>query len=256
MTGYLGEETLLDKAKEINKRVKEELGFTVNIGVANNKLLAKMASDFTKPDRIHTLFKEEIKTIGDLAHFDRNILIKKFGKQGNMIWEYANGIDDSEIKYIPEQPKCIGNEITLPKDICKIQELEEILLALTEQVTYRLRRHKLLANSVSVQLKTNGFISTSHQGKLDFATSNTQLIYKKAKHLLKEMHNEENFIRLIGVRVDNLVNTEEVQLSLFYDKNEEKMGKIDSIMDKLKDKYGYNSITLARKNEHRKLYKI
>ena len=144
MTFYLGKETLLDKAKEINKRVKEELGFTVNIGVANNKVLAKMASDFTKPDRIHTLFKEEIpskmwtlpvselfsigrrtlpklnnlgiKTIGDLAHFDRNILIKKFGKQGNMIWEYANGIDNSEVKYEPEQPKCIHKYFT-PREI-------------------------------------------------------------------------------------------------------------------------------------------
>jgi len=274
MTFYLGKETLLDKAKEINKRVKEELGFTVNIGVANNKVLAKMASDFTKPDRIHTLFKEEIpskmwtlpvselfsigrrtlpklnnlgiKTIGDLAKYDKQVLMKKFGKYGIQMWEYANGIDNSEVKYEPEQPKCIGNEITLPRDICKRQELEEMLLALTEQVTYRLRRHKLLANSVSVQLKTKEFISTSHQGKLDFATSNTQLIYKKAKKLLKEMHNEEHFIRLIGVRVDNLVNIDEVQLSLFNDKNEEKRDKIDNIMDELKNKYGYNSVTLAR----------
>lgn len=279
MTEYLGDKTLLDKAKEINRRVREELGFTVNIGVANNKLLAKMASDFTKPDRIHTLYREEIpikmwslpvaelfsigrrtvpklnemgiKTIGELAHFDRNALIKKFGKQGNVIWEYANGIDNSEVNYREEKPKCIGNEITLPKDLWKIQDLEEILLALTEQVTYRLRKQNMLANSVSVQLKTREFISTSHQGKLDFATSNTHLIYKKAKQLLTEMHNENNFIRLIGVRVDNLTDTQEVQLSLFNGKNEEKKEKIDSIMDELKNKYGYNSITLARKNECR-----
>lgn len=274
MTEYLRTDTLINKAKEINKRVKEELGFTVNIGLSNNKLLAKMASDFTKPDRIHTLFKEEIpnkmwilpvselfsigrrtvpklndlgiKTIGDLAHFDRNILIKKFGKQGNLIWEYANGIDNSEVKYKAERPKCIGNEITLPEDICKNQKLEEILLALTEQVTYRLRKHNLLANSVSVQLKTKDFVSNSHQGKLDFATANTKLIYKKAKQLLREMHNEDTFIRLIGVRVDNLIETTEVQLSLFNDENEEKRDKIDSVVDELKNKYGYNSITLAR----------
>lgn len=120
MTEYLRNDTLISKAKEINKRVREELGFTVNIGVAHNKLLAKMASDFTKPDRIHTLYEEEIpikmwnlpvselfsigrrtvpklnglgiKTIGDLAHFDRKILIKKFGKYGNLIWESYMGI--------------------------------------------------------------------------------------------------------------------------------------------------------------------
>lgn len=284
MTGYLREDTLFHKAIEINSRVKKELGFTVNIGVSSNKLLAKMASDFTKPDKIHTLFKEEIstkmwelpvselfsigkrtvpklnnigiKTIGDLAHFDRNILMKKLGKQGNLIWEYANGIDNSEVKYEPEKPKCIGNEITLPEDICKTQKLEEILLALAEQVAYRLRKKDMLAGSVSVQLKTKEFINTSHQGKLDFSTSNTKLIYKRAKQLLKEMHKEDTFIRLIGLRVDNLVESDEVQLSLFNDKTEEKMEKIDSILDELKDKYGYHSVTLARKNEYRKLYKF
>ena len=284
MTEYLGTDTLYDKAVEINKRVREELGFTVNVGVANNKLLAKMASDFTKPDKIHTLYNTEIptkmwnlpvselfsigrrtvpklnmlgiKTIGDLAHFDRSILIKKFGKYGNLIWEYANGIDNSEVKYIPEKPKCIGNEITLPEDICKNQKLEEVLLALSEQVAYRLRRHGMLANSVSVQLKTKDFQNSSHQGKLDFTTSNTKLIYKKAKQLLNEMHSEDTFIRLIGVRVDNLVESDEVQLSLFNDETEEKRNKIDSVMDELKNKYGYNAVTLARKNEYRQLYKI
>lgn len=173
-----------------------------------------------------------------------------------MIWEYANGIDNSEVKYIPEKPKCIGNEITLPEDICKNQKLEEVLLALSEQVAYRLRRHGMLANSVSVQLKTKDFQNSSHQGKLDFTTSNTKLIYKKAKQLLNEMHSEDTFIRLIGVRVDNLVESDEVQLSLFNDETEEKRNKIDSVMDELKNKYGYNAVTLARKNEYRQLYKI
>lgn len=149
MTNYLMKDTLLNKAKEISKRVKQELGFTVNIGVANNKLLAKMASDFTKPDKIHTLYQEEIpekmwnlpiaelfmlgkktvpklynmqiKTIGDLAKVNKNILEKKFGKHGIMMWEYANGIDLSEVKYQKEDPKCIGNSITLPRNIENIK---------------------------------------------------------------------------------------------------------------------------------------
>ena len=127
MTDYLIGDTLINKAYEINRRVKKELGFTVNVGVAHNKLLAKMASDFTKPDRVHTLYEEEIstkmwqlpvselfmlgrktipklynmriKTIGDLAKTDKQILIKKFGKHGLMMWEYANGIDNSEVHY-------------------------------------------------------------------------------------------------------------------------------------------------------------
>ena len=275
MTNYLMKDTLLNKAKEISKRVKEELGFTVNIGVSNNKLLAKMASDFAKPDKIHTLYPKEIaekmwplpiselfmlgkktvpklynlqiKTIGDLAKADRKMLEKKFGKHGIMMWEYANGIDNSEVKYEKENPKGIGNSITLPQDISDIKKLEEILLALTEQVTYRLRRYQLLANTVNVQLRTNDFQDTSHQGKLLVATSTTKEIYQKAKELLEQMYKKEMVIRLIGVKVDNLIEKEEQQLSLFQDKENEKQEKLDKTIDELKEKYGYNSITRAGK---------
>ena len=277
MTEYLMKDTLENKAKEIHKRVKQELGFTVNIGISNNKLLAKMASDFEKPDKIHTLYTSEIqtkmwnlpvselfmlgkksvpklykmgiKTIGDLAKKDRQLLIKTFGKHGNMMWEYANGIDDSEVKYQKEKPKGIGNSVTLPEDISNIDKLEEIVLALTEQVTYRLRKSNLVANSVNVQLRTKDFIDTSHQGKLDIATSSTQQIYTKAKALLREMYNEGTFIRLVGVRVDKLEDKEQRQLSLFENKDKEKLDKIDSVMDNLKEKYGYNSITFAGRIE-------
>mgnify|MGYP001623675621 CR=1 FL=1 len=277
MTEYLMKDTLENKAKEIHKRVKQELGFTVNIGISNNKLLAKMASDFEKPDKIHTLYTSEIqtkmwnlpvselfmlgkksvpklykmgiKTIGDLAKKDRQLLIKTFGKHGNMMWEYANGIDNSEVNYKYEKPKCIGNSITLPMDICNIEKLEKVLLGLTEQVTYRLRKSNLVANSVNVQLRTKDFIDTSHQGKLDIATSSTQQIYTKAKALLREMYNEGTFIRLVGVRVDKLEDKEQRQLSLFENKDKEKLDKIDSVMDNLKEKYGYNSITFAGRIE-------
>lgn len=275
MTNYLMKDTLLNKAKEISKRVKEELGFTVNIGVANNKLLAKMASDFTKPDKIHTLYQEEIKekmwtlpvselfmlgkktvpklynlqikTIGDLATADKKMLEKKFGKHGIMMWEYANGIDDSEVKYQKENPKGIGNSITLPQNISDIKKLEEILLALTEQVTYRLRRYGLLANTVNVQLRTKDFLDTSHQGKLMVATSTTKEIYHRAKELLEQMYRKGMSIRLIGVRVDDLIEKGEQQLSLFQDEQNEKQEKLDEAIDKLKEKYGYNAITRAGK---------
>lgn len=275
MTNYLMKDTLLGKAKEISTRVKEELGFTVNIGVSNNKLLAKMASDFTKPDKIHTLYQEEIKekmwplpiselfmlgrktvpklynlqikTIGDLAAADKKMLEKKFGKHGIMMWEYANGIDDSEVKYQKEKPKGIGNSITLPQNISEIKKLEEILLALTEQVTYRLRRYDLLANTVNVQLRTKDFEDTSHQGKLIVATSTTKEIYQKAKELLEQMYRNGMAIRLIGVRVDDLIEKNEQQLSLFQDEKNKKQEKLDETIDKLKEKYGYNSITRAGK---------
>ena len=273
MTEYLMKDTLENKAKEIKRRVKEGLGFTVNIGLSSNKLLAKMASDFEKPDKIHTLYPNEIqnkmwnlkvselfmlgrktvptlynmgiKTIGDLAKADRNLIIKKFGKHGNLMWEYANGIDNSEVNYKYEKPKGVGNSITLPMDVCNIEKLEEILLELTEQVTYRLRKYELIANSVNVQLRTKEFKDFSHQGKLDVATSSTKQIYAKAKKLLKEMYTEGTFIRLVGVRVDNLEEKERRQISLFEDNEKKKLDKIDKVMDSLKDKYGYDSIIYA-----------
>lgn len=274
MTNYLQNETLLDKAKEIRSRIKKELGFTVNIGVANNKLLAKMASDFQKPDRIHTLYKEEIpekmwklpvgelfmigrksipklnnmqiKTIGDLAKTDINILVKKFGKHGKVMWEYANGIDNSEVQYKTEKPKGIGNSVTLPMDITDIGRLSEIVLSLIEYVTYRLRKHELLARVVNVQLRTNNFNDYSHQRKLDSPTSSTKIIYEVAKELLEEMYNGEA-IRLVGVRVDNLVDKEIRQMTLFENKNVEKQDKLDKTLDEIKRKYGYDSITRAGK---------
>lgn len=276
MTQYLRNDTLINRAMEINKRVKEELGFTVNIGVSHNKLLAKMASDFTKPDKVHTLFENEIpkkmwklpiselfmlgrktvpklynmniKTIGDLAHVNQNLLVKKFGKHGKMMWEYANGIDNSEVQYIKEKPKSIGNSVTLPIDLIEKEKIEEILLTLTEQVAYRLRKQELLANSVSIQLRTKNFEDFSHQTKLDCSTASTKEIMKKAKQLLTEKFKNGMAIRLVGLRVDNLVSKEELQISLFQNTEEhQKQEKLDKVIDKLNEKYGGNSITRAGK---------
>ena len=284
MTEYLQGDTLLNKAIEINKRVREELGFTVNVGLAHNKLLAKMASDFKKPDRVHTLYENEIptkmwplntselfmlgkrtvpklynmgiKTIGDLAKADRDFLIKKFGKHGNLMWEYANGIDYSKVKYEKELPKSIGNSTTFPRDLANKEELEQILLALTEQVAFRLRKYDLLANVVNVQLRTNKFEDFSHQGKLDISTSNTKNIYAKAKQLLGEMYKKGTYIRLIGIKVDSLVSKSEVQLSFFQKVDDEKNEKLDETIDKLNEKYGYNSVKRAGKMNIDEVIKI
>ncbi len=260
MTDYLINVTLLEKAKEINKRVKEELGFTVNVGVAHNKLLAKMASDFEKPNKVHTLYENEIpqkiwnlpvgelfmlgrktvpklycmgiQRIGDLARFDEQILINKFGKHGKLIWEYANGIDNSEVHFEPETPT----------DIHGKEKIAEIVLALTEQVTFRLRKYDLLANVVSVRLRTKEFKDYSHQRKLSYSSNSTREIYNVAKEILYEMYKGE-FIRLVGVRTDDLCDKNQKQLSLFDDTNSKKQEKIDKSIDLLKKKYGYNAVT-------------
>ena len=279
MTNYLKGKTLLETGKEIGKRIKEELLFTVNVGVAHNKLLAKMASDFTKPDKVHTLFEEEIpqkmwplpvselfmlgkrtvpklhnmqiRTIGDLAKTNKELLAKKFGKHGVMMWEYANGIDNSEVKYIKEKPKGIGNSVTLPQDISNLEKLEEILLAITEQVTYRLRKYNMYASTVNVQLRNKDFKDFTHQKKLTSPTSSTKIIYQEAKTLLNQMYIKGMPIRLVGMRVDGLKDTKQDQISLFDNiqtKETEKLKKqenLDKTIDKLKEKYGYNLITRA-----------
>ncbi len=284
VTNFLqGKESALEIAKEINIRVEKELGFTVNVGVAHNKLLAKMASDFEKPNKVHTLYEEEIqtkmwtlpiselfmvgrktvpklqnlgiKTIGDLAKTDVKVLIKKFGKHGRIMWEYANGIDNSEVVYKYEKPKGIGNSITLPRDIYNINELNEILLALSEQVAFRLRKYMLKSNIVNVQIRTNKFENFSHQKKLDIPTNSTKTIYNTARELLNELH-KQRAVRLIGLRVAGLVEENEMQLSLFSEEGSKKQEKLDKTLDSIKNKYGYDVITRAGEMKVKKLINI
>lgn len=267
LTEYLMGRSLEEIAIEINKRVSRELGFTVNIGLSENKLLAKMASDFEKPNKIHTLYKKEISskmwnlpvqelfmlgrktvpflksiniiTIGNLAKTDKKFLENKLGKHGILIWEYANGIDDSEVIYEQNKPKSIGNSITLPVDLMQRDKIENVLLQVTELVTYRLRKWELLANTVSVQLRTNKFKDYSHQKKLGFSTNTTTEIFKCVKEIFSEMYNEEP-IRLIGVRVDKLIEKSEEQISFF--SSNKKYQKIDKVIDNINKKYGKNTI--------------
>ena len=263
----------LKLAIEISQRIKKELLFTVNIGLSDNKILAKMASDFEKPDKIHTLYKEEIeekmwnlpiedlfmvgrksaiklKSIGinkikDLAVSNKKMLTKRFGKFGATIWENANGLNNEEVIFEEESPKSIGNSVTLPKDCSNINELNKILLSLSEKVGYRIRKSELKAYTVGVQIKTNEFIKYSHQKKLNKPTANTQEIYNTAKELLEKLYINQQ-IRLIGVKLDNLTNSEFNQISIFEQTTKkEKNSKIDKVIDNIKDKYGYDSITLG-----------
>ena len=277
LTHYTKGRKLIDIANEISRRVKEELKFTVNIGVSSNKLLAKMASDFEKPDKVHTLYEYEIedkmwplpvselfmigrktvpklyklgiKKIGELAKTDKDFLVKKFGKFGIMMWEYANGIDDSIVNPNREDPKSISNEVTLPQDINNIEDINKVIIALAEQVSYRLRKHNQVANTISIGLKTKDFKTYSHQKALPYQTASTKEIISTAKEIVSEMYKTEP-IRLIGLRADSLENKDETQMSFFT--NDSKQEKIDNVLDNLKVKYGYNSITRAGKLEVQK----
>ena len=273
MTDYLSPgEDIIKVGIQIKERIKNELGFTVNVGVSDDKILAKIASDFEKPDKLHTLFKSEIqeklwpldvsemflvgkksvpklnrmgiKTVGDLAKTDKQKLIKEFGKFGYTIWKYSNGESKEEINYLPEKPKGIGNEETLSYDYVNIEDIEMKLVELAEKVAWRLRKEEMLATVVNVHLKTKDFVNISHQKKLGSRTDSTQEIIDASKELLREFYKGQP-IRLIGVRVDGLEEKEQLQMSMFDELDNKKDRRIDETMDKLKEKFGYNIVSRA-----------
>ena len=254
----------LEFAKKIQKQIKEELGFTVNIGIANNKLCAKMASDFSKPNKIHTLYKHEIKQkmyplpiedlfgvgkqtaqklrylninkIEDLAKKDEYSLRKLFKNQAKHLIEIANGIDNSKVDSSIYIPKGISHELTLKEDATSKQELYQHLRTLSEMVSKRIRKENKYAKVICVILKDNNFKRYSHQKKLKNQVNSYNEIYNYSKEILNEFYKNEK-IRLIGIRLDDLTEEKTYQTSLF-DKHSEKDEKIDKIIDQINDKYG------------------
>ncbi len=262
-------------AKNIQKEIFDTLGFTVNIGIANNKLCAKMASDFEKPNKIHTLYSNEIeekmhplpiedlygigkqsskklrelgvKTIKDLANFPQDKLRRIFKNQAKFMIEKAWGIDFDEVDSVERELKGIGNEVTLREDITGFKEAEKYLLELSELVASRLRKENKFALVVSVIIKTNNFVKKSHQRTLVNPTNSSDVIFKCAKYIYMEAFNQET-IRLIGIRLNQFVVKENsfYQASLF-DKDDHgyEEEKLDSVLDALKDKYGNDVINKA-----------
>ncbi len=269
---------VLEFAKKIQNQIYNELGFTVNIGIANNKLCAKMASDFTKPNKIHTLFSNEIKekmwplpienlfgigkstssklrnlninTIKDLATTNKD-LSRYFKNQASKMIMWANGIDDTLVKSIQTKRKGIGNSTTTDHNLCYIEEVYPYLEAISDNIATQLRKEKKYALVVQVVLKDKYFKSYSHQKKLKNATNTTSVIYETSKELLKEMWNDEA-IRLVGIRLDNLVENSNYQLSLFEQiKTVENNSKLDETIDEIKNKYGVNIIKRASLMENK-----
>ena len=263
----------MEVAEKIKNQIRDELGFTVNVGVSVNKLLAKMASDFKKPDLCHSLFPKEIeekmwglpvgelyfvgksakkkmellgiRTIGDLANTDIKLLKSHLGeKYGQQIWEYANGIAYDTV--IEEEPvtKSYGNSTTLSHDVDDYETANQVLLALSETVGSRLRAAKVKCNSVTVEIKDTDFKRFSHQMTLDEATDSTGIIYETACRLLKEFW-DGRAVRLIGVSTSKVSEDDFFQLSLFPKEKNAKLEKLDAAVDKIREKYGTDSIKRA-----------
>lgn len=263
------ERNYLDVAYEIKERIKNELGFTVNIGIGSNKLLAKVASDFKKPDMIHTLFFYQIKdkmwplpveelfmvgsrtkaklnsrgifTIGDLANLDRDYIYSWLKKPGLLIWDYANGIEDSPVRKGSIPVKSVGNSTTTSFDVENKSEAYKVLLAISEMIGMRIRNIEQCGCVISVGLKNQLFYSYTHQRKLDIPTCSTNTIYKVAKRLFDEMWQGEP-LRHFSINLSDLLSNDFFQLSLM-EKYNIKDEMLDKTIDKLRYKFGYQSIT-------------
>ncbi len=259
-------------AHKIKDIIYHELGFTVNIGVSNNRLLAKMASDFQKPDRVHTLFPEEIeqkmwplpiedlffagasscatlknlgiRTIGDLAKADFSMIQAHMKKHGELLYHYAHGEDLDSLKPSAVANKGYSNETTLSTDVTDRETARLCLLSLCETVGYRIRADKALVSVVSVVLVDSDFKHSSHQRKLLSPTDSTQIIYQEILSLFDECWNH-NPIRLLGVSTSQASFDGTKQLNLFDLEKSEKLTKLDNAIDSIRKKFGEDSIMRA-----------
>ena len=263
-------------AYQMKDEIYRKFGYTVNVGIGNNKLCAKMASDFEKPNKVHTLFFHEvqvkmwplsvselfmvgksssktlmemgIKTIGDLAKVDVNILKRRFKSQGEMMHQYAWGIDYSPVEARNSKNKSISVTETLEKDIDSIPVLRKILLRQADRVGKQARREKLYAKTIAVIFKTSDFVSYSHQIKLVNPTNVTEEIYKTSLQVLKNGWRGEP-LRLIGIRLADFTTDNSKQVSLFDQEKDIHVDKIQEVIDHITDKFGEGTIIPASLKE-------
>lgn len=267
---------IIKTAYELKDRIKNELGFTVNVGVGSNKLLAKMASDFEKPDKVHTLFDDEIeekmwplpvrdllflgkasaqkleslyiRTIGDLAHSDINVIKSMLGnKAGEQMHSFANGIDNSPVESKQRQVKSYGHSITVDEDVTDFASADRLLLALSDAAASRMRADGARAYNVCVTIRDNHFKTKTHQRQSEFPTDITKDIYDVSKELLREAWNGKSPLRLIGVSLGDITKESGEQLSLFGSNNDEldKKRNLDAAVDSIRNKFGDSKILLG-----------
>lgn len=259
-------------AASIKDAVCKRFGFTVNIGISDKKVLAKMASDFKKPNLVHTLYSYEIqdklwplpvsdlftcgrssaqtlqklgiRTIGELARTELPILEAHLKSHGRTLWNFANGRDDSTVETIRTKAKGIGNSTTLAQDVTDRTTAHKVLLELCESVGKRLRASHNMAEAICTEIKYNTFKSVSHQMPLSGPTASTDILYRHACRLFDELW-DGTPIRLLGVRTTKLVEEDApIQLSLFdYQAPvSEKQKKLDAALDNIRARYGKDAI--------------
>ncbi|WP_072523798.1 Y-family DNA polymerase [Clostridium sp. Marseille-P3244] len=267
----------VDGAVEIKDGIKERFGFTVNIGISTNKLLAKMASDFEKPDRIHTLFPEEIRekmwplpigdlymagrssvetfkkleinTIGDLAGTDPDLIALHLKSHGRMLWEFANGRGAEVVQAEPEEAKGIGNSTTLKEDISDMKEVRPVFEELADSVGNRLKKAGKKAGMVSAEIKYYDFRTISHQIQLDRPSNDPAVLSETACALFLEVWSGEP-VRLLGIRTSKLTDEAAPEQMSIFDieppkEMDEKHRRVKKAMDELNARFGQGAVVKA-----------
>lgn len=264
-------------AYKIKNDIYNKFGFTVNVGVGNNKLLAKMASDLEKPNKVHTIFSSEVKgklhhlpvgelfmigkastkklkemninTIGELANYPLDSLILRFKSIGRMMHDYANGIDDSPVHYEKDTVKSISSSTVLPFNYKNKMMIQEVIMDLSTEIGIKLRNNKMYADTIGIWIKYNYFDKFSKQEKLDYSISTDDEIYNNANRIFDMLWNKEDGIRGICIFVSGLSSTRKKQLSLFDNNNDDfelnTNDKLQEIIDDIKSKYGTGIIGYA-----------
>lgn len=256
-------------AHRLKDEIRETLDFTVNIGISSNRLLAKMASDFSKPDKVHTLFPEEIQekmwplpvedlfyvgkstadrlhtlgihTIGDIAKSDLSVLKAHFKSHGEVIYNFANGIDLTLEDRTEAVQKGYGNSTTIPYDIKEAEDAYHTIMGLCESVCSRMRKDDVQAAVLSVELKDSNFVVKRHQRTLLSPTDVTDECYKTACELFDELWDGAP-IRLIGVAANKVTENGMRQLNLFDMESHDKLKNLDMALDSIREKYGSGAV--------------
>ncbi|NLX91723.1 MAG: DNA polymerase IV [Firmicutes bacterium] len=269
---YLGVKkgTGVETAQQIRAAVKKELKLPISVGISVNKLLAKIASNLAKPDNIKAIWPEDvpdiiwplpvkiipgigsstekkcylygIKTVGDLAKFPDKALISAFGKNGVIFKNYANGYDNRELELI-HKTKSISEETTFPQDVFDREQVLTTLLALSEEVGYRLRSKRLRAKTISLKLRFADFTTISRDITLQEPTDKDLQIYHLVERLFLRHCNKPPW-RLVGVRVSGLEKNQQLSLLSSAAENE---NKIMVVKDRLRDKYGKEVLVSAKR---------
>lgn len=271
----------VDVAYKIKDDIYRLFGFTVNVGVGNNKLLAKMASDFEKPNKVHTLFSSEIeakmfplpvgelfmigkasnkklaemgiRTIGELAKFSEDDLIRRFKSMGRMMHEYANGVDNSPVYYEMEDVKSISSSTVLPYNYHDIGMIRDVIRELSMEIGKKLRNNNKYADTIGIWFKYNYLDKFSRQEKLDFSISTDDEIYGNAIRIFDNVWNHDDGIRSICVFISGFSSERKRQLSIFdmdscYSDNSDDNDKLQSVIDNIRDKYGNGVIGYGGNN--------